>query len=750
VRLTTVFAVAAFALLGALPGGAAQELAFPSAAGDDPAALARAMPPLARALIATYATADRRTYLDTLFHLQIVAGRFVPAAQTLTALRRFDDPASPWSATNYAQYEIFVHAKLLEASGVPFGEAFERSFRTALGRLDDRHSALVVRRFAIRASGFESDLRSALASERGKTEISRDDALALVRRYQLATMYAEMEPNALAAIAEDDRRRYVIDRDRLVTMPDGGKICALIVRPRAVRRRLPTLLQFTIYADRNANLSEARRTASNGYVDVEALTRGKGCSPDVAVPYVHDGADGAAVVAWIARQPWSDGRIGMYGGSYNSFAQWAVAKRRPPALKALMPAVSAAPGIDVPMEGNVFQSFSYDWPFYVTTGKWLNANSQGDPAHWIALQKRWYASGKPYRAMDRIDGRANPIWDRWLRHPSYDAYWQRLVPYRDDFARISIPVLMTDGYLSGQNVGGLYYAVQYRRYNPSAEKYLVIGPYDHFSGQRGTVASLGRESNAVAGYTIDPAAHIDIGELRYAWFDYVFKGARKPTLLRGRINYEVMGANVWRHAASVDAMHERVLRVRLANAKHASIVQTIDLADRSDVDRVPSATGLDTYLGVLFESAPFVKGFELSGLFSGRLDFSTNKKDFDLAVSLYEHTAKGEYVAITYTMARVSYVHDRAHRRLLVPGRRTQLDFVSSRLTSWKIGRGSRIAVVLSIVKGPGTQLNYGTGKDVSDESIADAKTPLRIRWYGGTFVDVPASAPAAVASNRR
>ena len=54
-------------------------------------------------------------------------------------------------------------------------------------------------------------------------------------------------------------------------------------------------------------------------------------------PFEHDGADAAAVIDWIARQPWSDGRVGMYGGSYNSFAQWAATKHRPPALKAIAP-----------------------------------------------------------------------------------------------------------------------------------------------------------------------------------------------------------------------------------------------------------------------------------------------------------------------------------------------------------------------------------------------------------------------------
>ena len=51
---------------------------------------------------------------------------------------------------------------------------------------------------------------------------------------------------------------------------------------------------------------------------------------------------------------------------------------------------------------------------------------------------------------------------------------------------------------------------------------------------------------------------------------------------------------------------------------------------------------------------------------------------------------------------------------------------------------GSRLVVVLSIIKQADMQINYGTGKDVSDESIADATVPLQIKWFGGSFIDVP------------
>jgi uncharacterized protein len=46
--------------------------------------------------------------------------------------------------------------------------------------------------------------------------------------------------------------------------------------------------------------------------------------------------------------------------------------------------------------------------------------------------------------------------------------------------------------------------------------------------------------------------------------------------------------------------------------------------------------------------------------------------------------------------------------------------------------------VVLAIVKGPAAQLNYGTGKDVSDETVADAHEPLRLKWFEASYIDIP------------
>ncbi len=563
-------------------------------------------------------------------------------------------------------------------------------------------------------------------------------------------MYQAFARDTTALIAQDDGRRFKITEDVAIPTPDRRIVCAYMMRPK-VTEKLTTLLEYSIYADRRIVRQDPRLTAAHGFAGVMAYTPGKACSPGQTIPYVNEGIHVVATIEWIVRQPWSDGRVGMYGGSYNSFAQWAAAKRRPSALRALMASVPNAPGIDTPMEANIFETWAYPWPQYTTMGQWLDASAEGDPNELARLENAWSTSGRAYRSLDKIQGRPNPVWDSWLDHPNYDGFWQSLIPYGREFSDLHIPVLITDGYLGGQNVGGLYYYSQYVKYDPAAETYFVLGPYDHIRGQFGTVSALGSDVTVVDGYHIDPAAALDIESLRYQWFDYVLKGAPKPAILKSRINYEVMHGNRWEHAASIGEMHLSIARRYLSATPSrgtwfalstlpspGSVSLSVDLADRKDVNRVPPASGPDTYLGDAYESAPLASDLELNGVFSGTLDFDCNKRDFDFNVAVYDVSPTGNYEAITDDMARASYVHDRSTRRLLTPMARTRLEFTSDRITSWKVSKGSRLIVVVSIQKDPGYPINYGTGQDVSDETIADAKAPLRLRWYGDSFIDFP------------
>ena len=757
----TILTVTALILLAIPTPLAGQRLSLPSAELADSTARAAAVPRLADEAAAAYRNDDRAVLLDNLFRLRIVAGRYNDAAAALAewrALWNTRDSTARGRARN-AQYEIYVKAKQLEAqTRVTFANALQRAFRERFARLDDRAAALVARSFAAQATPVPDRPTGTEEGPGNVTSMPVTDAVLWLRARQIAMTYDEIGGLAIPLIREDDRRRYVMETDIRVKMPDGATVCAMFWRPRGGPARRPSLLQFTIYADSVPVVNESRRTASNGYAAVTGFTRGKLCSPDAPVPYVHDGADAAALIDWISHQPWSDGRVGMYGGSYSGMTPWAAAKHAPPALKAIMVGAPVAPGVDVPMEGNVVWNFVYPWPFYTTDSKALDDITYDDRARWWRVNGEWYASGRAYRDLDKIDGTRNPVWDEWLAHPAYDTYWQAMIPYGRQFERIGIPVLQTAGYYYGGPGAAMHYLTEHYKYNPRANHYLLIGPYDHFQAQRGVVNALGDTATVLSGYEIDPVARIDIvNDLLYQWFDYVLKHGPKPALLVDRINYEVVGANRWKHAPSIAAMANGTRRLYLsadregdfyrltdgAPSSERSITLTVNLADRSDSNRmVPGGgvadTAIDPASSLVFVGDPLPAAMEVSGLFSGHLDFVTNKKDFDFGIGVYERRPDGTYMQLPPYQSRASHVQSLTTRRLLTPGARKRLDFKSIRLASHLCQAGSRLVVIVSILKSPGQQINYGSGKDVSDETIADAGEPLSIRWYTGSYIELP------------
>ena len=116
----------------------------------------------------------------------------------------------------------------------------------------------------------------------------------------------------------------------------------------------------------------------------------------------------------------------------------------------------------------------------------------------------------------------------------------------------------------------------------------------------------------------------------------------------------------------------------------------------------------------------------------------TNKKDFDLYVWLFELTPRGEYVLLSTMNQRMSHVANASERTLLTPGQSVRLKFSSIRVISRRLQRGSRLVVLLGPIKAPGIQLNLGSGKDPSDETIADAGEPMRIELLPGSYLEVP------------
>ena len=705
----------------------------------------------AEALIPAHAAASSPADLRTLYRLQLAAGRYADGEATLERLQALYRQTEPGRADGLVPWRIYARAERYAQAGSDLPSAFARAFAELYARLPDRQIADVL-------PWWDADLAELRAADEqaasacAKTRLSVCPSAAdAVSAHEALVAWGVLMSNGASLLRADANRRFVIDDQLLIPTPDGAQIAAILVRPRAPQaRKLVSLLNFTIYAKDSWSFADAVKMAAYGYAGVVAYTRGKGRSPGPVVPYEHDGADAATVIEWLARQPWSDGRVGMFSGSYNASTQWAAVKHHPSALKAIATNASNAPGIDTPMQGNVFQSFIYYWPFYTTDTKSLDDAAMDDTARWNGLERQWYASGRPYRDLDKIDGKPNPVFDTWLAHPSYDAYWRRLIPYAREFAKVDIPVFVETGYYDGGMVGALYYLEQHYRYRPSANHRLLVGPYHHTAMQTGVLP-------VIDGYAIDRVAQVDLQDIRLEWFDHVFHGAPLPELLRDRINFEVMGANRWRHVASLSQMSDQRLRLYLTGqptdggfgfSRVAPIAAApelrVNLADRSDVDARPSADRPDTRNALVFFTEPLTHATEVDGLFQGRFTVTTNKRDFDIAVDFYEQRADGRYLPLASYLGRASYMADRGRRRLLTPARPTGLAFQSQTLTARLLAPGSRIVAIVGVPKRPDVQINYGTGGDVSAESIADAKTPLHIRWFAGSYLELGVRSPDA------
>jgi putative CocE/NonD family hydrolase len=596
----------------------------------------------------------------------------------------------------------------------------------------------------------------------------------LIWAYLAFDAYRAFAPLVGPLDAEDDARRYIVDQQVHIKLPGRPGIRAMVIRPRSPAPGAPgqaagvasgagagretparsaALLELAIDPARN----DAKEYAANGYVGVSAsIERGR-ARP--FVPYQNDGAEARAAIDWIAKQPWSDGRVAMVGEGYSGFTAWAAAAHAPAALKAIATSSPTAPGIDVPMSGNIFQNSAYRWSLWAANTKPSLDASFEDDAVWRALNEKWYRSGRPYRDFGSLHGMPDPIFLRWLNHPSYDRFWQTMIPFQEQFAHLDIPVLTLTGYFAQSEPAALYYFSQHQQYNPHADHTLLIGPYEEGAFERGPAQLL-------HGYEVDPVALIDLRELEYRWLDHVLKGAALPPQLSGRINYEVMGANEWRHAASLDAMAGGSQRLyldaepagdahrlgRSKSAKSAAIHQTISFTDRSDAGWMPPtdliSKSLVTHDALMFVGEPLSNPMELSGLISGRLDLAVNKMDLDLNIAIYEQLANGDYMRLFSPAfeSRLSYAADRVHRHLLRAGERQQVSFKSERLTSRQLGKGSRLVMILRISKRPDREIDYGTGNDVSEESIADGKVPLKVRWYNDSYIEIPARAVAQTA----
>lgn len=732
-----------------------QKIFFGKAAYSDSVLLKKNISSLAAQALALYKHPSPAIYYDNTFRLQLLAGLYKESNNSLEALCKQQMNDSLIHSALGFPYQLYT--AILAAGTAPkdFETACTGFFYQRYNNYSKDNQVWVSQYFDNPVSVMRSQLMALTNEYKSLDSLGLQEAITLCRSYLSYTAYSAIAPVVKKILANIESDNFITADSVLIKMPDGGTISLAVVRDKKITAPQPVVMMYNIYAGRE--VAECKDAVSHGYVGIVANTRGKRLSPDAMEPFEHDAKDAYYIIDWISKQPWCNGKVGMYGGSYLGFSQWAAAKYMHPALKTIVPQVSVGAGLDFPKENGVFMSYALRWIHFVTDNKLTDLPGFTNEKKWNKVFEDWYKSGKSFRALDSTEGRPNAIFQRWLDHPGYDDYWQQMTPQKNEFAAINIPIFTTTGYWDDDQTGAMYYYKQYHQFNKNPNYYLLIGPYDHGGAQAYPKSTLNN-------YTIDSVANIPILDYVFQWFDHILKDSARPAFLKDKVNFEVMGKNEWRGVPSLDKMANDTLCLYLTpkmNDGHYSlsyikpkqaayISQVVDLKERNEPLFWGSETAMGAYPFIIdsvlhsekeklvFVSDPVEKPFAISGSLAASIVAGINKKDMDIVIDLFEQTPDGQYFALNQQVQRASYAKDRNKRQLLKPGKAETIPVSNTFITCKQLQKGSRIVIILGINKNPNWQINYGTGKDVSDETIRDAAVPLKIKWYNSSCIKLP------------
>ncbi len=221
-----------------------------------------------------------------------------------------------------------------------------------------------------------------------------------------------------------------VETNVAVPMRDGTTLYANIYRPEGVGP-FPVILQRTPYdKTMGARMLDPLRATASGYAVMIQDTRGRYASEGEFYAFKDDINDGYDTVEWAAAQPWSSGKVGMYGGSYVGATQWQAAKSCPPHLAAIAPRVTASNYHDGwTYQGGAFElGFNVSWTLSSLTLANLQAISSRREVSQSQREKLLQALDAmedpfkflPLKDLPHLkDGLADYFYD-WLAHPDYD------------------------------------------------------------------------------------------------------------------------------------------------------------------------------------------------------------------------------------------------------------------------------------------------------------------------------------------
>jgi putative CocE/NonD family hydrolase len=300
--------------------------------------------------------------------------------------------------------------------------------------------------------------------------------------------------------------------------------------------------------------------AQRGYHVVIQDVRGRGGSQGAFYPFRHEGRDGAETIAWLMKHSACNGRIGMYGFSYQGATQLLAAAEQPQGLQCIAPHMTAADLYHgwFYHQGALGLSSALGWGIQMLRedARRLGLRDASDKLEAAWTNIRAQATHTPYAEHPAIVSSELPSYVRdWIAHREPGPYWQSL-DISTRFDRIQIPALHIAGwfdtYLEGTIAG--YVSLCNGAGSDFARKnqYLVAGPWVHIPwGDRAGEANFGNEAN------------LNTDELLLRWFNHWLKDtdefATEP-----KVRQFAIGPNEWRAAGAWPASAERPLYMRSA------------------------------------------------------------------------------------------------------------------------------------------------------------------------------------------
>jgi hypothetical protein len=511
---------------------------------------------------------------------------------------------------------------------------------------------------------------------------------------------------------------------------DGVALVADVYRPYA-EGRYPVVLQRTPY-DRHGGLNEARALAAAGYVVIKQDVRGRFDSEGEFYPFRNEAADGYDTVEWAAGLPYSNGKVGMWGGSYVGATQMLAAMAHPPHLVAIFPYVTASEYYEgwTYQHGALMEWFTSSW----TSGLTIDTLRRKT----VARQKlRDWVKTSPVEAYPLLDlpapAELAPYFRDWITHETSDDYWKQ-VKISDHYADMGVKALHGGGWHDLFLRGSIenYLGLKAGAATPEARagQRLLLGPWAHAPTS---------DEGKIGDVTFGRGAVMDMTATIQAWMDYTLKGVANEYATRPPVRIFVMGENAWRDETDFPPARARATRYYLqpgAGRAEGVIAEKVPgpAASQSyDYDPADPAPTLGGRLccgdalppgpfdqrslesrpdELVFTTPPLARDTEVTGWISLELFAATSAVDTDFTAVLVDLDETGYARFLTDGIVRGRYRDSTSAPRLLEPGKiyKYAIDLWA---TSNTFKAGHRIRLYVSSSNFPRFDRNRNTGEPI-------------------------------------